>query len=769
MIAVADTGNDRVQVFNATSAALVLKIGAPGSGDGQLNAPQGVAYSAAGGRIAVADTGNDRVQVFSAGGVHIRSIGAPGAGDGQLNAPQAVAYSPNGSLLAVADTGNDRVQVFNATNGSLVFKLGYHGAGAGTFNRPASAAFAGLWNVPGEPEPEPPEDRLLPGAIAVSERGAHRVQVFHPNGTHDFTFGQQGTGNGSFNRPMGVSLAPDGGAIAVADMYNDRVQVFGPDGMFNFAFGFRGDGNGSFKYPAGVAYSPDGARLAVADYDNNRVQVFRAADGAHILTSGGPNPGTGSGEFNTPRSVSYSPDGGTIAVADAFNGRIKLINATTGTYIDQLGGLAMARAVAYSPDGGTIAAVDRGHNRIQAFYTENRTVIGPYYPFGWQGSGNRQFDNPTGIAYSANGSLLAVADMDNDRVTTYRAADGHRAWEFGANGSLAGNFNKPTSVAFVTPPLPPLPPPPPTLAGTDTGFQRIIVFDAVTGDYVLKSGVSIYDRVDQRITNGSFGNPAGIAYSPTDGSRLAVTDVDLSRVQVFDAATGDYLFKFGQYGSGNGSFNHPADIEYSPIDGSRLAVADAYNHRVQVFDAATGDYLFKFGRYGNIANGSFNYLAAIAYSPDGSRLAVASRGTGPVQVFDAATGDYLFKFGRYGHTYSDGVIGVVNGSFTEPAAIAYSLNGSHLAVADAYTDHVQVIDAVTGNYVFGFGRWGSDDGEFHRPTSVAYSPDGSQLAVADEGDSSRIQVFDAATGDHMFTFPHSQHGYLDDIAYSPLQ
>ena len=154
--------------------------------------------------------------------------------------------------------------------------------------------------------------------------------------------------------------------------------------------------------------------------------------------------------------------------------------------------------------------------------------------------------------------------MNNDRVQVFNADNGTRAQDFGSNGSIARQFNKPSSVAFVTPPPP------------------------------------VY---------------------------LAVADTRNHRIQVFDTTTGDFAFKFGQYGRiANGSFYYPYGLDYSP-DGERLAVADWYNHRIQVFDADTGDYRFKFGKYGSVANGSFYNPTSVAYSPTGTGSPSPTRST----------------------------------------------------------------------------------------------------------------------------------------------
>lgn len=57
--------------------------------------------------------GDDRVGHYTATGSFLDSWGEPGSGQGQFNAPEGIAVSPDGKRVYVADTGNNRIQYFN--------------------------------------------------------------------------------------------------------------------------------------------------------------------------------------------------------------------------------------------------------------------------------------------------------------------------------------------------------------------------------------------------------------------------------------------------------------------------------------------------------------------------------------------------------------------------------------------------------------------------------------------------------------------------------
>ena len=93
-----------------TGASYAFEFGSLGVGVGQFAAARGIAFGP-GGVIAVADGGNHRVQVFHANGTLAFALGEAGVGPGKFYYPDGLAFGPGG-VLAVSDMGNSRVQVF---------------------------------------------------------------------------------------------------------------------------------------------------------------------------------------------------------------------------------------------------------------------------------------------------------------------------------------------------------------------------------------------------------------------------------------------------------------------------------------------------------------------------------------------------------------------------------------------------------------------------------------------------------------------------------
>ncbi|MEI9982857.1 MAG: hypothetical protein WDN69_06375 [Aliidongia sp.] len=80
---VADSGNDRIQLFDAKSFAYVATLGTAGTAgtdNAHFNAPSSVFVNGATGQLYVADTGNQRVQIFETATLaYVATLGSTGA------------------------------------------------------------------------------------------------------------------------------------------------------------------------------------------------------------------------------------------------------------------------------------------------------------------------------------------------------------------------------------------------------------------------------------------------------------------------------------------------------------------------------------------------------------------------------------------------------------------------------------------------------------------------------------------------------------------
>jgi len=206
-IYVADTGNDRVQIFDS-SGNFLLAFGTTGSADGQFNFPRGIALDSTG-NIYVVDPQNNTVQKFSpftgfSNVFFISKFGSSGSADGQFSFPQNIAFDSSDNIY-VTDRDNNRVQIFDSS-GNFLSKFGSPGTGNGQFD--------GLTGIAIDSS----------GNINVVESNNNRIQIFDSSGNFLSTFGSSGSADGEFNFPQFIAFDSSDN-IYVTDLSNDRVQI----------------------------------------------------------------------------------------------------------------------------------------------------------------------------------------------------------------------------------------------------------------------------------------------------------------------------------------------------------------------------------------------------------------------------------------------------------------------------------------------------------------------------------------------------------------
>lgn len=175
---------------------------------------------------------------------------------------------------------NRDLLVSDAARGEIVV-LGEGGAvqarlGAGVVREPAGIAVA------------------RDGTVFVADRLSDCLWRFDaaPDGgfvAPPVRLGESGANPGQFSAPRDIALLETDSrtCLLVADELNHRIHVVGPDGSFEGFFGMHAliprQGDGRIHYPVGLAIGPDGRTLAIAEAFEDRVQLLE-------LTSQPPEP-----------------------------------------------------------------------------------------------------------------------------------------------------------------------------------------------------------------------------------------------------------------------------------------------------------------------------------------------------------------------------------------------------------------------------------------------------------------------------------------------
>jgi sugar lactone lactonase YvrE len=248
--------------------------------------------------------------------------------------------------------------------------------------------------------------------------------------------------------------------------------------------------------------------------------------------------------------------------------------------------------------------------------------------FGSQGSGEGQFQDPTGIALSDDD--VFVTDTGNDRLVFLEGGEFDKA-----------NFAQPGPLA---------------IANNGQFFVTDLTFEGVVR--LAADGSFENSFFGQDGEEGRFVDPRGVATDPFTG-RVFVADTGKSRIQIFNAI-GQPLGLFGEPGDGDGELSFPRALVIS--GNKEVIVADTANNRIQVFDR-DGTFVRAFGSEGS-GDGQFSTPEAVAVDGD-NNIFVVDQENNRVQQF-TSDGRFVRAFGRPGSAL---------GEFDGPTGIAIDPTG----------------------------------------------------------------------------------------------
>ena len=367
-------------------------------------------------------------------------------------------------------------------------------------------------------------------------------------------FAEYGDGDGQVYGVSGIALDSTG-KISVLDNDNARIEVFGADG--------------SYAGQLGVSYNTvniaiDGSdALYLADRLNQQVGVYGSGTKYSYMSGDLIHLGA-------PNSAAIGPDGN-LYVSDDDANNIKIYDPATSALIRTIGTSGAGDGQLSEPSGiafstnGTLYIADSGNNRIEEFSSAG-AYIGQ---FGSYGSGNGQFDYPIDVAVDDSGDVY-VADRWNSRIEKFDR-NGTYISQFGAVGSGDGQFNGLSAIAFDSHG---------DLYATDSYNYRIEKFDR-NGTYISQFGTQS-NICDGTTDDGSFCSPTIMAIDAFDN--IYVGDGD-GYVKKFDSA-GGYRSKFGGMGTAANEFSD--SLTGLALDSTgAIYIVDSNNSRVSVWNAPT--------------------------------------------------------------------------------------------------------------------------------------------------------------------------------------
>jgi DNA-binding beta-propeller fold protein YncE len=235
---VADTGNHRLQVFDETGEFVAEW------GEAVLGEPVDVAVGVDG-RVYVVDTEHDSVFVFSSGG-QLEERWGDGWG---LFDPRGVEVDRDGNVY-VANTGGN-VVVKASPEGEVVQVYGWTESAPSVLNQPTDVAldndgnlyivdtenarirvldkegeYLREWSIPAANTFDSPHIVWGgDGLLYLTDPETGRVVVYDVYGRLVTIWGEKGSLDGQFNKPVGIGF-DQRASVYVADTYNHRIQKF---------------------------------------------------------------------------------------------------------------------------------------------------------------------------------------------------------------------------------------------------------------------------------------------------------------------------------------------------------------------------------------------------------------------------------------------------------------------------------------------------------------------------------------------------------------
>ncbi len=430
VVYVADTGNERIQLFGINGVFLTtLPLSpAPGSSDKEktpykLGEPTSIALDSEG-RIYVHDEDDKSIKVYGPNGTYLRSLPKTGK-------PLALNVAEDG--IYVADESSFSVLKYDF-EGNFVYSFGSKGEGKAQFKSLSGLAvdraqqvFVGdskkalidafVVEAGKSLEPLPKAagrtsvkwlENIPVEAGQIAWDGKETFYVVNNDRKSLLVIRKSAIAGVIKLDDMQLSAVTvdKAGAIWVLDKKNRRGAKLDETGKVLLSFGSGGSGAGQFSDPSAIAVSTSGM-IFVADRSNRNVQIFRG-DGVFLNALNGEN----AGKLSAPVSLAFDQRDN-LYVLDASRGSV-LAYSSSGQSLSEFGktkdgSSQLSRPVALIAVNDEVQVLC--NNQVKVFSPKGQLLRS----FGAKGTGAGNFNDPVAIAYGG-GSNFLISDEGNKRV-----------------------------------------------------------------------------------------------------------------------------------------------------------------------------------------------------------------------------------------------------------------------------------------------------------------------------------------------------------------
>ncbi len=432
VVYVADTGNDRIQLFGVNGVFLqTLELSASQSPAESKEIPYKLKQAVdialdSVGQIYVLDAGDSQVKVYAPSGRYLKSLPSVGK-------PVALGVAEDGVYVA-----DDTTQVISKFDfeGKLAYTFGSKGEGKSQFKK-----IAGIAVEKGQQVFIGDQDKSLVNAFLtvagtkqeVVPKAAGRASVKWLASIPVEATQLAGDGKGTIyaiskdsksllklsagkiageikpaeDMELAAVTVDRSGAIWVLDKTKKRCAKLDETGKVLASFGSGGSGAGQFSNPTSLAIASSGL-IFVADRGNRSVQVFRG-DGVYLNKLGGD-----AANVANPLAMAFDPQDN-LYILEGSRGSV-IVYSATGDFQQEFGrlkeGSIFTKPLDMAVTADEVLLLDG--NQVKAFTHKGQFLR----LFGAKEIGAGNLSEPVALA-SAGGSSLFVADRTGKRVQSF--------------------------------------------------------------------------------------------------------------------------------------------------------------------------------------------------------------------------------------------------------------------------------------------------------------------------------------------------------------
>ncbi len=231
--------------------------------------------------------------------------------------------------------------------------------------------------------------------------------------------------------PCHLNVHPDGGYLMVANYVGGMIvsypiQTNGELGDTPDTLRLQGAGPNprqESSHPHSISYSPDGKWVYVADLGTDKINIFRFNDQGRWWLADPPSvalsPGAG------PRHLAFHPSLSIAYSINELNSTVSVFHwiAESGAFSEiehistlpeDFSGDNLTADIQLSPDGKYLYASNRGHNSLARF-----AVNGETGQLSFLGTTPTQGDFPRNFNISPDGEWLYVANQNTDNIVGF--------------------------------------------------------------------------------------------------------------------------------------------------------------------------------------------------------------------------------------------------------------------------------------------------------------------------------------------------------------